>query len=35
MKGSLVSEKGYLKKVAVKLGEYAFEESDPYGENTK
>ena len=35
MAGSLISEKGYLKKVAAKLGKYALEDSDPYGENTK
>ena len=30
--GELTSEQGYLKKVAVKLGKYAFEDNDPYGE---
>ena len=30
--GELISEKGYLKKVAVKLGKYAFEDTDPYNE---
>ena len=30
--GNLLSRDGYLKKVAVKLGKYAYEDSDPYGE---
>lgn len=30
--GELVSEGSYLKRVAVKLGKYAFEDTDPYNE---
>ena len=33
--GELLSEKVYLKKVAVKLGKYAFEDSNPYREISK
>ncbi len=33
--GKLINERGYLKKVAVKLGKYAFENSNPYKEVSK
>lgn len=33
--GALTSESGYLKKVASKLGKYALEHSNPYGEISK
>ena len=35
IEGKLTSEKGYLKKIASKLGKYAFEDSNPYKEISK
>ena len=35
IEGKLTSEKGYLKKIASKLGKYTFEDSNPYKEISK